>query len=79
MQRRKPRRYDRPDFEGTITASELRRTDRDTQLGVMRTWFHANYEDPVENTPYETAEGGYIYIWADHMNLIKSLKLSLEE
>lgn len=29
----------------------------------MRTWFHANYEDPVENTPYETAEGGYIYIW----------------
>ncbi len=29
----------------------------------MRHWFSANYEDPVENTPYESAEGGYIYIW----------------
>ncbi len=63
MKRRKPRRYNRPDYEGTITASELRRSGRETQLDVMRKWFHANYEDPVENTPYESAEGGYIYIW----------------
>lgn len=63
MQRRMPRRYELPDFNDTITASELKRARKDIQLDVMRTWFHANYEDPVENTPYETAEGGYIYIW----------------
>src|SRR6185437_5627783 len=29
----------------------------------MKEWFLANYTDPVENTPYESAEGGYIFIW----------------
>ena len=63
MQRRKPQRFDLPDGEGTITASDLRRAGRETQLEVMRNWFTAKYEDPIENTPYESAEGGYIYIW----------------
>jgi len=63
MARRKPRRYFIGDAGGTITATELRRADRDTQLEVMRDWFYQNYADPVENTPYESAEGGYIFIW----------------
>src|SRR5437879_3588111 len=63
MKRRKPHGYELPDGSGFLTSSELRRADRDTQLDVMRHWFYANYEDPVENTPYESAEGGYIYIW----------------
>lgn len=63
MKRRNVRHYDLPDSPGTITASDLRRAGPDTQLDVMRNWFHANYEDPVQNTPYESAEGGYIYIW----------------
>ena len=29
----------------------------------MKTWFFENYEDPVENTPYDSGEGGYQYIW----------------
>ncbi len=29
----------------------------------MRTWFYQNYEDPVELCPYESAEGGYQYIY----------------
>jgi len=29
----------------------------------MLYWFHRNFEDPGEETPYESAEGGYIYIW----------------
>lgn len=28
----------------------------------MRTWFFRNYENPVEQCPYESKEGGYIYI-----------------
>ncbi len=30
---------------------------------LMIEWFHANYEDPAERLPYETAEGGYQWIW----------------
>lgn len=63
MHRRKPRRYPLPNDEGSITATALRRSSRDIQLEVMRTWFYSNYEDPIESTPYESAEGGYIYIW----------------
>jgi hypothetical protein len=29
----------------------------------IKDWFLENYEDPAENTPYCSAEGGYIYIW----------------
>lgn len=29
----------------------------------MREWFAERFEDPAENCPYESAEGGYIYIW----------------
>jgi hypothetical protein len=46
-----------------MTASSLKRASRETKLAVMKTWFFENYEDPVENTLYESAEGGYQYIW----------------
>jgi len=29
----------------------------------MRSWFFANFQDPVEETPYDSGEGGYIYIY----------------
>lgn len=74
MQRRKPTRYPSLDGESSITATQLRRSSRDTQLEVMRQWFHANYEDPVENTPYETAEGGYIYIWGGPHDPLEELQ-----
>lgn len=41
----------------------LRAADRETQLGVMETWFQQHFEDPAERTPYESAEGGYLWIW----------------
>jgi hypothetical protein len=37
--------------------------DPDAQKEVMREWFYQHYTDPVDNTPYESAEGGYQYIW----------------
>ena len=49
--------------DGEITSSELQQSDRETQLEVMRNWFFSIYEDPVENTPYDSSEEGYIYIW----------------
>lgn len=31
--------------------------------GDLAEWFLARYEDPNENCPYESAEGGYQFIW----------------
>jgi hypothetical protein len=33
------------------------------QLEYILNWFHRNFEDPANETPYESAEGGYLYIW----------------
>jgi hypothetical protein len=30
---------------------------------LIKSWFFENYEDPVHNTPYDSGEGGYQYIW----------------
>jgi hypothetical protein len=32
-------------------------------IEAMVGWFNANFEDPAEATPYDSAEGGYQYIW----------------
>ncbi|MCX6831861.1 MAG: hypothetical protein NT028_06950, partial [candidate division Zixibacteria bacterium] len=37
--------------------------DPELQKEVMKKWFLSKYENPVEETPYESAEGGYIYIF----------------
>lgn len=46
-----------------ISGDSLRNADRESQLDIMEGWFRENFEDPVERTPYESAEGGYIWIW----------------
>ena len=50
-------------FEHFLSAEDLRDADRDAQLDAMITWFRKRFEDPAERTPYESAEGGYIWIW----------------
>lgn len=54
--------YPTPDG-GSISEEELRNADPEFQIDVMKTWFFENYEDPAERTPYESGEGGYIWIW----------------
>lgn len=51
------------DYVHGISSVDLRDYERQTQLDVMESWFYENYEDPAERTPYESAEGGYIWIW----------------
>ena len=46
-----------------MSAEALRDSHRDTQFEVMENWFRNHFEDPAERTPYESAEGGYIWIW----------------
>jgi hypothetical protein len=36
----------------------------DEQLyAVLKQWFTAHYEDPVESCPFSSGKGGYQYIW----------------
>lgn len=44
-------------------APDLRGATRADQVRLVQEWFFENFEDPVHNTPYETREGGYQYIW----------------
>src|SRR5437773_11425536 len=41
----------------------LRSASREQQLETMEAWFRTRYEDPVERTPHQSSEGGYIWIW----------------
>src|SRR5258708_7042069 len=44
-------------------APDLRGMTFDDAVDAVVAWFDTNFEDPAESTPYETAEGGYQYIW----------------
>jgi hypothetical protein len=37
--------------------------EKEAQKDAMKEWFYERYEDPANSTPYESAEGGYLYIW----------------
>ena len=45
-----------------IRLADLTGMDASDQLIFMREWFLSNYEDPVHSLPYESREGGYIWI-----------------
>lgn len=58
-----PEEYWAPDPPFDPDDDELREAKRDRQIELMREWFLARYCDPAHETPYESAEGGYIWIW----------------
>lgn len=46
-----------------VSRTAFRRMRKAEKLELMISWFHQNYEDPAQSTPYESAEGGYQWIW----------------
>jgi hypothetical protein len=70
---RDSRNFD-PETDAWLTDADLRIADPEIQLRVMKYWFDQNYTDPVENTPYESAEGGYQYIWGGPYNAGEELR-----
>ena len=46
-----------------IRLADLEEMDAADQRRFMREWFLDNYEDPVHSLPYESREGGYIWIY----------------
>jgi hypothetical protein len=52
-----------PESGRDLTADELAKLPPEGQKRIIKHWFLEHYENPAESTPYESAEGGYIYIW----------------
>jgi len=47
----------------TSDPPNLEGLDRDEVKVAIRRWFRSNFEDPAENTPYDSELGDYVYIW----------------
>ncbi|HKY87537.1 MAG TPA: hypothetical protein VJL90_12310, partial [Pseudorhodoplanes sp.] len=48
---------------GPTPAPDVSKLKGEALKEAIKDWFLSNFEDPAENTPYESAEGGYQYIW----------------
>ena len=68
------RYYSEEDPERGITPSQLKRASAERQKQYMRSWFHSNFEDPANETPYNGREGGYQYIWGGPYDATEELE-----
>ncbi len=52
------------DIDGPLEFNDewLKTADRDDQIIAVREWFTDRYCDPAQETPYNSREGGYLYI-----------------
>ncbi|MCW3797375.1 hypothetical protein OMW55_06090 [Sphingomonas sp. BN140010] len=57
------RYYTIDDPEHGVTHTELGAMPPDEQREYMLSWFRGMFEDPANETPYQSSEGGYLYIW----------------
>ena len=60
---RKEVKYFDPESERDLTAGEIGELPPERQIEIAKHSFFQHYEDPVHNTPNESAEDEYIYIW----------------
>ena len=52
-----------PFLTDTSEAPSLDDLTHDERVEAMKEWFWENFEDPANETPYESREGGYQWIW----------------
>jgi hypothetical protein len=64
---------------GDFDLDALRDASREDQLEMMEDWFRLHYEDPAQRTPYESAEGGYIYIWGGPYDAREELEQNFQD
>ena len=62
-----------------INDEKLAHADSETQREVMIDWFRERFEDPAERTPYESGEGGYIWIWGGPYDAETELRSRFED
>ena len=58
--------------------AELEKKRATEQREVMREWFFTYFEDPANETPYESREGGYIWIHGGPYNAEEELREEFE-
>ena len=46
-----------------VSASDFARLSGERQIACVVRWFHRMYEDPANETRYDSEEGDYDYIW----------------
>ncbi|WP_440640096.1 hypothetical protein ACSHT2_01650 [Bradyrhizobium sp. PUT101] len=61
--RRNSKRYWIDDPSISWTASQVKKLPKQKRIEVAVSWFLQRFQDPAIETPYETREGGYQYIW----------------
>src|ERR1019366_5514473 len=76
---RRRRYYSEDDCERGITPSQLKRAGRARQKEYMRYWFYRNFEDPANETPYNSEEGGYLFIWGGPYDAREELYAEFEK
>lgn len=60
---REPRPFLEAGSQFGVSRTAFRRMRKAEKLELMIGWYHLNFEDPAQSTPYESAEGGYQWIW----------------
>lgn len=61
-----------------INDDELAEATPEEQRETMEAWIRERYEDPAERTPYESREGGYIWIWGGPYDAEEELRSRFE-
>jgi hypothetical protein len=63
MKRKQKTRYWIDDPSISWTPGQVRKLPKQKRIDVASAWFLQRFQDPAIETPYETREGGYQYIW----------------
>lgn len=58
-----PRPYDEVQHNPVSDPPDVRGASQDKAIEAIKGWFLQNFDNPVHGTPYDSAEGGYMYIW----------------
>jgi hypothetical protein len=74
---RKTRRYILPNTREVYAASKLKKLTDDQQVDIMEGWFSDRYAPPYE-LPYDSAEGGYQWIWGSPVEPRDEISLEFE-
>ena len=62
------------DMGAPSTPPDISKMRFDEVVEAMVEWFFHNFEDPAENTPFESAEGGYQWIWGGPCDATEELE-----
>jgi len=61
------------DPEHGLTPAQLKRTNSKAKVEYMVAWFRDHFEDPSFRTPYESSEGGFIWVFGGPYNAYDEL------